>query len=544
MKTVWKRWGLFLLLVVCRIEAQEILDRTIHYRPGDWISYPVTRFVTSIALGHQYTYFGTTGGISRYDFYSHRWEHPFTVSDGLEDDRIRVVAYDFETGTLWCATEVGLSYWITSAEEWRNLSYQRLGVDPVTSIGSGKKYLWLESSGKIYRGDRTATIFWKATQEEEAEDDVQWNGSRAENGGESLPDLFAQGGYVYSLDGFIQDVELRQFHITKTFQDAFLNLWLGTWGLGGGVADMRTSYLELLPYGPYSSEVDFMAWDEEGMWMGGRRSPGDPHGITWWDMERNEWIYFEATFLSGLRSDEVSSIAPDMRFVWFGTHEGLARYDKDKDAWRVYSVHDNLWSNRVTSVVRGEGVLWVGTESGINRILLPAVAVEQIRDKRLTHAWIYQLEVDGRNVWAGTDRGIFWYADETAEWEYIPGYGGILGQNVTAISVWEDEVWFGKDDGVEVYDKKSNSWRGFPEAHYPTGGIINTILADSGAVWVGTEEGILKYLKRENRWRRFTTYDGLLDNSVRWILLDGDYVWLGTGRGLTRFYWNAPYRTD
>ena len=542
MKKLWKYKVIFLIFVVLGLKAQELPDREIHYRPGDWISYPVTRFITSIALGHQYTYFGTTGGITRYDFYRNRWDSPFTVSDGLEDDRIRVVAFDFTTGYLWCATDAGLSYRVASSEEWWNISYRSLGFDDVTAIGSGKNYLWLESSKMLFKGDRKGGPFWTASPDEEISDEVQW--SRRENGLNNTDYFFMEGGYSFFPEGFIQDVHLRQFNITHTLQDKFEHLWMATWGLGGGMADMKTSYLELIPFGPYTSEMDAMAWDDEGMWIGGRHSPGEQGGITWWNMERGEWTYFEANLISSFRSDMITAIVPDDRYVWFGTLEGLVRYDKERDTWKNYSIHDNLWDDRVYSLALGDGVLWVGTESGINRILLPGVAVEQIRDKRLIHRRIHHLEADGEDVWAGTNWGIFHYVGQTGEWQTVSGYEGMLDQEVTAISVWEGEVWFGTDDGIEMYDKKTKRWQGFPEAHYPTGGRINNILADKDVVWVGTENGILKYLKEENRWRRFSTEDGLLDNSVRWILPDGDYVWLGTGRGLTRFYWNAPYRVD
>ncbi len=535
---------LLFFVLTLGIKAQEIPEREIHYRPGDWISYPVMRFVTSIALGYQYTYFGTTGGIARYDFYRNRWAHPFTVSDGMANDRIRAVIYDFATGTLWCATDSGLSFYISSAEEWRNISYRRLGTGSVSSIGTGKKYLWLESSGKLFKGDRTGWDFRRATPEEETKDEVQWKGDKEARRKGPFPNLFMDKGYLFSPEGTIQDIHLRQFNVTEALQDKFDNMWVGTWGLGCGVADMKTFDLKLLPFGPYTLEIDAMAWDDGGMWIGGQHSSDVQGGITWWDMDRNRWIYFEAKYLQGLRSDVVTSIASDTNFVWFGTNEGLARYNKNKDSWRVFSVYDNLWDDRVTSVVLGDSALWVGTAYGINRVFLPGMIVEQIRDKQLIHRYIYQLEFDGEDIWAGTDRGIFHYTDKEKHWEHVPGYPSMVTYTITAISAWKDEIWFGTTDGVEVYNKRKNQWQGFPSEHYPTGGTINTILADSSAVWVGTDNGVLKYNRQENRWRRFTTKDGLLDNSVQWILLDGDYVWFGTKKGLTRFYWNAPYRTD
>ncbi len=540
----WRGWLLCVFLISLTLKAQELPDREIHYRPGDWISYPVTRYVTSIALGHQYTYFGTTGGITRFDFYRNRWDVPFTVSDGLGDDDIHVLAYDFSTGYVWCATNAGLSFRIPSSQQWLNMSYESLGIDGVSAIGTGKEFLWLMTPGRTLRGDRRGGSFWDSTPEEEESDDVQWYGGREQYRFESANHLFMEGGYTFFTEGYIQDSYLRQFDVTDAFEDNFFRLWLATWGLGSGVADMKSYFLELIPFGLYTSEVHAMAWDEGGMWIGGFHAVDSPGGITWWNMDNEEWVYFEAPFITQLRSDIVTAVAAGTRFVWFGTLEGLARYDKDKDAWRMFSVFNNLWDDEITCVTLGPTSVWVGTTAGINRISQPGMIVEKVRDERLIHRHIYFLETDGDDVWAATDRGIYRYIGDTGRWEYVPGYGGMVDLEVTAASVWENEVWFGTDDGIEKLDKHTHEWQGFPATHYPTGGTIYNILADSGDVWVGTEDGVLKYIKRENRWRRFTTEDGLLHNSVRWILLDGDYIWFGTGRGLTRFYWNAPYRVD
>jgi hypothetical protein len=409
----------------------------------------------------------------------------------------------------------------------------------------GSEYLWLKSSTGLKKGNsRGGGAFWPGTEQEEAADGVRWFGHHDGDGGGRPDFLFMDDGYTFFQEGYIQDFDLRQFDITETYEDDFFNLWVGTWGLGGGVADVKSSFLELIPFGLFTSEVDAMAWDDEGMWIAGRHSPDDPGGITWWNMDREAWDYFEAPFITSLRSDIVNAIVADTTFVWFGTVEGLARYDKDRDAWRMFGIHNNLWDNDVTSVALGRNKLWIGTASGINRIQLPGMSIEQVRDKRLIHRYIHHLEVDGDDVWTGTDRGLFHFIAETNQWEYVPGYAGMVDLEVTAVSVWNHEVWMGTDDGIQMLDERTNQWRGFPAMHYPTGGMIHNILADSGDVWFGMEEGVLKFHKRENRWRRFTVQDGLADDSVRWILLDGDYVWFGTSRGLTKFYWNAPHRID
>jgi ligand-binding sensor domain-containing protein len=539
------RWFIIALLIIpMLLFGQDISDRQLHYRPGDWISYPVARTVTSVDVGNTYVFFGTTHGITRYDYYRSVWDTPFTWSDGLENDDIRIVLYDFNTGFLWCATRAGVSYRIPSAEEWRNNSYASLGSGPVLSLGSGKRYVWIEDRGGLFRSDPTVAMFWQATPQEETEDQVRWRGRRAENQTESLPDLFMDAGYFFFPEGYIQDMELRRFDISTALRDDFSHLWIGTRGLGAGVADMLVSRLALLPFGPFHSDIEAMAWDGGGMWMGGIFQPGKSGGVTWWNMDEEEWIYYEAEILPELWTDCVTSIAPDVRYVWFGTTDGLARYDKSRDRWRMFSVQDNLWSNQIHTVVLGKKTLWVGTELGINRIRLPSMVVEQVRVEALNHRRIYRLEADGDDVWAGTDRGIFRFNGKEEAWEFVPGDPSIVAQEITAISAWGDEVWFGTENGVMAYDKVKDAWQGFPPVHYPTAGPIHVMAADSGVVWAGTDNGVLKYIKKENRWLRFTTNDGLLDNRVRWILLDWDHIWFGTPRGLTRFYWNAPYRVD
>ncbi|MCX6831054.1 MAG: hypothetical protein NT028_02845, partial [candidate division Zixibacteria bacterium] len=98
---------LILMLTAASLFGQRLYR---FYDPGDWVTYTNTRYVTSIAKGFFTVYFGTNGGILRYDINAEKWLAPLTVSDGLPDNRIRRLAVDRMTDEIWAETVRGGSY--------------------------------------------------------------------------------------------------------------------------------------------------------------------------------------------------------------------------------------------------------------------------------------------------------------------------------------------------------------------------------------------------------------------------------------------------
>ena len=528
-----------LLLIISRIHAQaDLPERLFHYRPGDWTSYQVSRYVSSLTLGNEFVYFGTTGGIWRYQFFEHTWYRPFTESDGMASSNVQDVLYDFDTGFLWCVTDAGISFHEPATEYWRNISGTRFG--DILDFGLGREYVWVKTRTGYFRIDAITGFIWASTTTPGSADQIRWS-EKMEAGIDQQ--YFVDADYLIVQDG-IQDAHLRVYSFTDAVQDQFNNRWLGTWGLGTAHAKTNMLDLNFHQIGPYAPDIRAMAWDEDGMWMGGFPDSETPHGITYWNMNEDTWHYHEAIYLPGLRSDAVTAIVVNGPDIWLGTSYGLAKYNTETGEWRTFSPQHNLWDREITSLAMNDSVLWAGTIYGINRIKLDGHIIEKVRDKQLVHLHIFQLEVDEEGVWAGTDRGIFRYRANEKEWRFKKGYGGMLTHDITAVAAYGNEVWFGTDDGIEMINKRTGEWTGYPTAHFTTGDYIYTILPDDQAVWFGTDQGLLKYIRDEDRWRLFTVDDGLPDNVIQWILLDGDDLWLGTPRGLTRFYWNAPYRVD
>ncbi len=202
-----------------------------------------------------------------------------------------------------------------------------------------------------------------------------------------------------------------------------------------------------------------------------------------------------------------------MGFMWFGTQEGLNRFDGYK--FKVYS-HDpddaNSLSNNWVNALHEdrEGRLWVGTQNGLDR---------------------YDPETD-----------TFQHFNSDAN-----NTSGVNFNRVRAI--FEDDhglLWIGTDgDGLSLFEEG----HGFTHfVHEPgnqeslSSNLVMCITQDQkGGVWIGTDHGLNRWSHKTRRFTRYYHEDGninsLSDNRIRSLMVDRlGLIWIGsfTG-GLDRF---------
>ncbi len=542
-------------LVNSKLAGQFIRQGTnINYEPDDWITYAMTRYVTSMAEGRELLYFGTSGGITRYNFYSNSWEIPWTVSDGLPDNYILAVAYDENTNYVWCSTHYGVSVYRINWQRWENVFKDDFGLnnnDDIFSIGFDRQNVWLESkNGLWFKSDHQQTSFSRVSGQYTSDGEIVWFGRRVSNV-KDLPELFMQHGYFFDQKGIIKDHRLENYEVTCFTTDNWNTIWVGSWGLNVGKADRRIKILELIPYGLFISQVNAFEFDEDGnLWIGGIGSYNDQSGITFWDTRNENFEYFRAEFYNNIYSDQVTSMTLDYPFVWFGTQYGLVRYNVKENRWETYDTGLGLRDNYILDVEADSNNVWIATLLGLSKLDKRKMGEKDFRirgvaERDIRSMKVYDIEIMHNLLWIGTEYGVYVYdaVADTGGFENDPE--GPQSNEITAIGVLEDkEVWFGMPDGIEVYDLESKSWRGVPERRFYSSSFVNYLVVDDSAAWVATDDGVLKYDKSRKRWRKFTIEDGLASNQANHIVLDGDYIWFGTSEGLTRFYWNSPYRID
>jgi len=470
------------------------------YLEGDWVSYSVFRYITSIALNFDYVYFGTTGGVTRYDKYTQHWAPPFTTSDGLPDNWIKNIAYDPERDEIWADTYGGPAMYHPVFGEW--------------------------------------------SREYEFPRDL----SRSDTSNLQLPDLFTDFGPTTAGSYWVMDSYLDRYPITNYLRGDFDELWVATWGLNAGLASLRHLRLKMLEFGLYDRDVKAILIDGDDIWFGGTGHLSPSSGITRYNRKKETWDYFSAEYVPFLSSHQVNVMEVDSQNIWMGTQRGLVRMRKKDSTWRSYTSFRGLPDNEITALESDGTYLWIGTEQGLAFYDLNADSLRAVKDPLLNDLYIFSVLADSYYVWVGTEIGVYTLDREKKTWHRFSTPDGLLNGQVRSIARWsdqkvssgKDELWFGTDLGILGYSPVSDKRRVYDNRmNFPEVNVVR-LVCDKKHVWAATKDGVWKLNRATDIWIKYTTEDGLLDNDVQDLVLDGDHIWFGTPQGATRFFWNNP----
>ena len=470
------------LLLPCPLAVQSY-DREI------WTSFTNMNEVTSFAEGEDKIYVGTTGGIRRYDRFFERWLSPLTTLDGLPDNRVENLRFDRNSGELWFDTPTGNGRWLSRIET------------------------------VLYGGERPAHL-------------------RPPRLRSSIPPVFPPFGY--HLESNHVQGPRWSYPITDVLIDSWKILWMGTFGLGVGRADLADRQLEFHQFGPIQENVTAIARDGEKIWFGGgdtyRRSE---QGISRYDPQTESWEYFRPDDIIGLNDTDVSTILPDETEVWFGTSTGLVRLTKKDGHWITYRL-GRRGSGRVTALLRNEERLWIGTESGLAVLDLAADTVRTVAGSERFD--IRAIAGGPDQIWAATDLGLYQCDREDVVWRPVQGPDQLTRNPVVGLSIHKTGVWAASrtPPGLAHLPEPGAEWQWFPLSEI--GGSQRVALAaDSTRAWVGTLDGAFRLDITNGLWRAFNITDGLIYDQIQAILLQGGYVWFGTPNGVSRYHWAGDF---
>lgn len=261
--------------------------------------------------------------------------------------------------------------------------------------------------------------------------------------------------------------------------------------------------------------------------------------------EDNNLLFKNITETKGLSHNTVYTVAQDSTgYIWFGTRDGLNRYDGlEFNVYRSSDGQNGVVSRVIRSLlVDNSGNLWVAGNKGIslynsekdefNNNLLS----DNINDKN-----IISIKQDKKgNIWAGTSTGkIYKLNHSTNTFEHIKLRSGSGKPDyISDIHPIKNKLLIGSENGLFVLKTDTYSLHHINIKNLKLD--VKVITADkNNGFWIGTEgDGLiqldknLKFIKqyKHNKHNK----NSLSNNNVRSLQYDDNgNLWIGTFVGLS-----------
>lgn len=266
----------------------------------------------------------------------------------------------------------------------------------------------------------------------------------------------------------------------------------------------------------------------------------------------------------GLSQNAVFAILQDSEgFMWFGTKDGLNRYDGYNFVIYQYNAFDSttISANHITTLFEDSRKnIWVGTlTGGLNLYNQQNETFQQIllrpnQQENQSNAEITQITEDTEgNIWVGTNvDGLFCltYNAKNKSFKKTKHFLDDKLSSNTIDGLYADSdgiLWIGAPNGLTRYDIENDTFTfseiitknpKAPEA--PGQNMVGPITENgSDSLWMGTTSGLVKYDKKTGNFNLFPHHYEIYRfgwGKIIQIAKDSlGYFWLATPGGLMRF---------
>lgn len=251
-----------------------------------------------------------------------------------------------------------------------------------------------------------------------------------------------ESGQIPRVSG--KDMHGEENSVYAVLEDSHGNLWVGLeWGLYRCDAG-TTEFSQAVDIG-YDWIVDIYEASDNTLWIASMGN-GVWHYVPSSDTYRH--YAFDEEYSNGLRSNSVSAVMEDSKGnIWLSTDRGgLSRYNPATDDFSTYSIEEGLPDNVVYNVLEDDaGFLWFGTNNGLVKFNPESGAVKLFssRHNDMVGSYNYNSAVkgaDGRFYFGGIGGVIaFDPAKDEVSDSLPPLY-------LTNMRMGNEEVVIGEDD--------------------------------------------------------------------------------------------------
>ena len=260
----------------------------------------------------------------------------------------------------------------------------------------------------------------------------------------------------------------------------------------------------------------------------------------------------------GLSQSSVNCIFQDKKgFMWFGTQDGLNKYDGYE-----FTVFKNvpedtstLTSSFIRAITQRKHNLWIGTDKGINVL---DFRTEKFRKYTLNNSALNAdvimkfLTDKDSNLWIGTNKGISMFDHQTNRFSNFTYEVQGTTKDIIVLDMIEkdeDNIWLATEsEGLLLFNRSTKKIERLESTGIFQGIFKNQVNAllksKTGNIYIGTnQDGLIIWDKKQQSFSQYLSgnnYLNLSSNSISSLYQDHENtIWIGTtSGGLNKFVKN------
>ena len=495
-------------------------------------------FVTTVLIDHlDNIWIGTNDGLDLLDQKTGTFTHyKYDINDAtsLSCNTVRAIYEDHE-GTIWVGTgfafdninEGGLNRFDRDAGTFTR--YMHDPVDPHSLIGDKVRAIFEDSKGNFWIGtngdglhsmDRKTGQFTRHTYDP------------------AKPD---------QLSGPPVNINSSFNHVTFITEDADENLWIGS--ASGGINR----------YDPVTKKTTHFGnnADNSGQFIdnSGWCILASPDGLVWLGTQETNLYKIDLHNINIPQIIEnrgvTGFIQESASVLWVGFYEeGLVRQNLKNGTTREF-VHDplnlnSLSNNNITRIFKdSQGIMWLGTESGLNRYDPAADIFTRYQhdpndSSSIGSAFITDIVEDkGLNLWIGTIGGGLEMMDRSSgkftHYRHNLADSNSLNWN-GVLTIFDDEtndLWIGLSNnaGLDRLNKQTGRITNYLDGY----SILDIFKDSNGILWVGTKNGLYNYERESDNFSPVVDQNKNININTAIYSIIGDNqdnLWMGTPLGI------------
>ncbi len=287
-------------------------------------------------------------------------------------------------------------------------------------------------------------------------------------------------------------------------------------------------FWHLTPYeGLSQSTVSAIHQDSEGfMWF------GTQEGLNKYEGQNNNMVVYkhQSDDATTIGSNEIEDIYEDRQGnLWIAADwGGLNLYNRDKDTFKRFNATEELHDGSISDDTihdiyeDSQGNLWVGTYLGLNLMnrkegTFQNFVADSANPHSLSRNYITDILEDGSGqIWVATNNGLNRMHRDSVAFDqiFITQRTSLNPANYVRV-IYEDRsgrFWVGTEDGLYLFNKNTTTFKRWDQKISRSATILDIAEDEEGVVWIGTENEGLLAIMPDSKNTYLYTYS---ENNVQ-----------------------------